>query len=260
MAQERKSSLRSEGGRKLLDFAYNLNIEDPGNHLAETQSFLKKNNGSLIMYGNHIAYDDPLLAGMLYLRYFNQTYDRHLVVPASHWHMNPKNNMLFYQGGKLVEKLFNAELFKLIQNYMVNNEKFPGYTTEIAEANHRVFFRRLRELKSFNIPTDILIYPEGHRSEDGVIQKVEKGMILAGSTLKPSVFLPIGISYKNDNYVRNILNTRLLFKKPILHIGIPTFMRESKERPEIELLVHNLVECLPSWMRGTMNQPRQATL
>jgi len=249
MSKEGVAHLQNEGGRKLLDIVYNLTIEDPENHLAETQSFLKENNGSLILYGNHIAYDDPLLAGMLYLKYFNQADDRHLIVPASHWHMNPENNKLFYQGGKLVEKLFHAELFSLIQTYMVNNEKFPGYTPEIAEANRRTFFDRLKKLKSQNIPTDVLIYPEGHRSEDGVIQEMGKGMILAGSILKPSVFLPIGISYKNDRYARNIPNMRFFLKKPILHIGTPTFMRESKERPEIEPLVDNLAVCLPLWMR-----------
>lgn len=252
MIKERISRLQREGGQKLLDLAYNLNIEDPKNYIAETQLFLKENNGSLITYGNHIAYDDPLLAGMLYLRFFNQADDRHLIVPASHWHMNPKNNKFFHQGGRLVEKLFHAELFHLIQNYMVNNEKFPDYTTGIAEANHRAFFKRLKELKSLNIPTDVLIFPEGHRSEDGVMQEMGKGMILAGSVLKPSAFLPIGISYENDKYTRNIPNVRLLSKRPILHVGTPIFMREHKERPEIELLVHNLSKCLPSWMRGTL--------
>ncbi len=250
MATELFSHLQREAGRKVLDKAYNLTIEDPGNHLAEVQSFLQERNGSLILYGNHIAYDDPLLAGLLYLKYFNTKNDRHLVVPASHWHMNPEHNKLFSQGGKMVEKIFEAEIFQLIQSYMVENEEFPGYTQEIAEENRRAFFGRLKELKKQGVSTDILIYPEGHRSTDGVLQDVGRGFILAGSILSPSVFLPIGESYENDNYARSKPNTRLSFREPILRIGQPTFMFDTKDRPDIEPLMQNLAGCLPPRMQG----------
>lgn len=244
---ERMAWLKREVGKSIFQAVYDIEISDPGNHIAEVQSFLQK-GGNLVLYANHIAFDDPVIVGLFYLRFINPHGARHLIIPASHWHMDPQNNKKFALAGQMAESVFDAEIFKLIQSYMVNNSQFGSYSEAEATANHKAFFSRLRTLRQEGTPTDLLIFPEGHRSDDGKLGKIEEGIILAGSLLQPTVYLPIGIHYETS-FKRSSLNTRFSGMMPHLTVGNPTF-QEDRNRPTTEMLIHNLAQFLPVGMRG----------
>lgn len=247
MSGERSLHNRAEAGKKILRAAYRLEVNDPANRLAEIQSFLQ-GGGNLILYGNHIAYDDPVVAALFYTQYLDPSGGRRLIIPASHWHTDPRNNRPFYTAARAAEYFFNAEVFRMIQNYMVGDERYGNYTAEDAAANHRAFFKRLQDLRRAQVPTTLLIYPEGHRSETGQLQEAEAGLTLAGRLLRPSVYVPLAVHY-GQGYFRNGLNMRLAGKRPILQVGEPVF-QEGKESPFPVALMQNLARELPPAMRG----------
>lgn len=247
MATELFSRIKAEAGKAALSLAYRTKIEDPLNSLAEVNAFLGQ-GGSAIIYSNHIAYDDPAVDTLIYERYLNPQNKRHLIIPISHWNSDPANNPKFYQAAKEAERFFGIEIYRLIQNYMVGDPTYGSYTPDDANDNHLRFFSRLKRLRKAGTPTDLLIFPEGHRSEDGVMGPIEEGLTAAGKILRPSVYVPVGIHY-NEPYERSRLNLRTKGRVPRAVIGQPTFQTE-KDCPPVEDLMYNLAVTLPSYMRG----------
>ena len=248
MSTEGLKRIKAEAGKAVLRATYSLDVEDSLNHLSEVNAFLS-GGGNLLLYGNHIAYTDPLIATLFYTRYIDPQRKRHVLIPASHWHTDLRNNKPFFAASKALEYVFNAEIFRLIQSYMVDNPEFGSYTAQDADINHMAFFKRLRELRRANIPTTLLIYPEGHRSINEELQKAEDGFVLAGSIMKPTAYLPIGLSYQSA-FSRESLNSRIQGSHAHISVGQPYFLTEDKKRPSADLLMNNLAACLPPEMWG----------
>ncbi len=244
-----KERLLRETGKGLLRAGWRLKVEDSLNHLAEIHSFLENDKGNLLLYGNHIAFDDPVAAALFYTRYIDPKGNRHLIIPASHWHTDSKNSRPFYIATKLAEIFFGAEIYRIIQGYMVGDPQY-GYTKEEAWESYRLFLTRLRELRKNNEPITLLIYPEGHRSETGKLQNIEEGLIHAGKIMQPTVYVPLAIYYKTP-YIRTggLMNSRLTGHCPYLSVGEP-FFQVGNETPSAAQLMHNLAQSLPPQMRG----------
>ncbi len=248
MSGELFGRAKVETGKTILRTAYNLEVVDPSNRLGEIASFLGQ-GGNLLMYSNHIAFDDPVIETLFYTRFIDPKRERHYIIPASHWHTDPKNNKVFYEATKAAEFFFDADVYRLIQNYMVNNIDYGTYTPQDASDNHYSFFSKLRKLKKENIPTSMLIFPEGHRSEDGILQPIEAGFETAGRIMSPTVCVPLAIHYDTP-YSRNGLNIRTSGHRPQLTIGEPHFIHDRSEKTSTKFLMQNLARALPPNMRG----------
>src|SRR3989339_939146 len=135
MSGEHLARIKSETAKTILRAGYHLEVEDPSDYLAEIKLFLKW-KGNLVLYGNHIAFDNPAIAILFHARYLDSKRECHLIILASHWHTNPDNNKPFYLATKAAEFFFGAEIFRLIQSYMINNPQFGSYTAKDTSDNH----------------------------------------------------------------------------------------------------------------------------
>lgn len=154
MSPERFKGIRREAGKALLSAAYSLEIEDPWSRLQEIVSFMKE-GGNILMYVNHIAFDDPVVDPLFNTRFIDPQRTRKLIIPASHWHVNPENNRAFALAAKAAEYFFDAEIYPLIQKYMVGNPQFGSYTVDEAVGNNKGLFLKLRALRKKNTPVSM---------------------------------------------------------------------------------------------------------
>jgi len=252
MSGEHLAKIKSETAKAILRAAYHLEVEDPYNYLPEIKLFLRE-GGNLVLYGNHIAFDDPAFAILFHARYLDPKRERHLIIPASHWHTNPDNNKQFYLATKAAEFFFGAEIFRLIQSYMINDPKFGSYTAKDASDNHLNFFSQLRNLRRKRVPTTLLIYPEGHRSENGGLQSIEEGLTTAGNIMKPTIYVPLATYYKTP-FSRDKLNLRTTGRSAHISVGLPYFLLEGQKKPSAANLMWNLARNLPLHMQGPYAQ------
>jgi len=231
----------------LPELAYRIRFSEKDAERIETISaFLEERTDySFIIYFNHISYNDPLLAAHL-LEKIDKNHSRYLIAPASYSHTEPGNKF-----SKFFMKMTNEaqrcgiEIIRVIQTYQVDNPEY-GYTIEQAQRTYKNWMRRLKDLHGEGRSVGVIISPEGHRSEGGVLGEAEKGMVASGRLVAPVLFIPVGIFYEGE-YQRSKFN---IGKTVRLSIG-EVFAQESvKEGPELNLLMHNLAMTLPEEMRG----------
>jgi 1-acyl-sn-glycerol-3-phosphate acyltransferase len=137
------------------------------------------------------------------------------------------------------------ETLRVIQTYQVNNPEY-GYTEEQAKETYWKALHRLKELRTANIPTGVIISPEGHRSDDGQLKKGETGIVAAGRLLAPVIYVPMAIVYEGE-YGREKMN---FGKKVEIKIGEVTIQEDAKTYPTVEVLMRKLAASLPLEMRG----------
>lgn len=200
---------------------------------------------SLIIYFNHTSIIDPLFAGNIALR-IDKKGTRKLVAPMSFSNTEEKKenkkNLLMKE---IVEKC-GIEAHRVIQSYQIDNPEYD-YTKIQAYRQNKPFFQRLKDLGNREIPTMMIISPEGHRTS-GALIKGEEGMVTGGALLAPVLYVPVGIEYlgvtKKDG-----LN---LFKRVNLTIGDTFLLESNSNSKEIfgEILMPNLANILPIEMRG----------
>jgi len=251
-----KEGLKNKNRNLLIDFlpriGYKINIsENTWQKIEEIKDFLDKNKEvSFIGYFNHICYSDPLLAGHI-IDKIDPKMSRHIIAPISYHHMKSKN--IGDSTLKMMQGLANwcdVETIPVIQAYQVRNPEKYGYTAEQANITYKKLFNRIGDLRKNNIATGFIISPEGTRSQNGVLEDAEKGMILIGKMLEPVLFIPIGISY-NQEFKRNRLN----FGKSLnLEIGETYFYEKGGDKKDINFYMKNLAEILPENMRGKWAQ------
>lgn len=153
-----------------------------------------------------------------------------------------ENNPFFAFGAKLGEFVFEYDLIKLVQAYMVGDPKY-GYTAEGAQRTYQPFFRRLKKATN----ATLMISPEGHRSPDGKLQKGEEGIELMTRLLYPVICLPIGIRYEGDDFERSELN---IGKKVDLTVAQPIYKEDASTKVTLDDLMIRLASILPPHMRG----------
>lgn len=136
---------------------------------------------------------------------------------------------------------------RIIQSYQVENPAY-GYTITQAFKSYRQLYQVIgKDPKS----TDLIISPEGHRSEGGTLQKGEEGIKNLAQKLFPCILLPIGIVYP-DGFDPKTIRDSLNFNCRIsLVICQPISYEEdfSQVKPYEEIM-RNLALILPPEMRG----------
>lgn len=200
---------------------------------------------SFVTYANHISYPDPLFEAYISRR-LDSRQDRHFIAPASYSHTDPSEprsrtfSLLINEAKKC-----GIEIVRVIQSYQIDNPEF-GYTQEQANTTYKDWIRRLQTLGQSKTSTGVLINPEGHRSDTGILLEGEKGILACGKLLSPLVYVPLGIHY-GENFDRDGAN---LFKRVNLRIGDIFVQETANDPPSIELLMKNLAATLPIKMRG----------
>ena len=231
----------------LPEVLYRINIsQESQEKIKNLGEFLNENREvNFITYFNHIGIIDPMLVGYMVNKIDPQK-TRKIITPVSYYHTESKNIKDVVP--RVMNNLSNScgvETIKVIQAYQVDNPKY-GYTQSQADATYKELIREVREYKKQGILIGFIISPEGHRSEDGSLGSVEKGILLFEKILEPVILIPIGIYY-DKKYSRDGLN---IGKKLNLEIGESYFYEKGKERKDIDFYMNNLAGALPPEMRG----------
>ena len=197
---------------------------------------------NFVLYFNHISLDDPA-ALLRVANLIDPNGTRHLVVPSSLSHAN-SNDFLgkFISFSMEVVAGCGIEVMPVVQTFQVGEK----YTQEEARESYIKLFNRLKELKKSEIPTGVIIGPEGHRSENGELSSAESGMVAAGRLLSPVMYIPLAISYGGE-FKRDKMN---IGSKMKINIGEITVQETAREYPSIEELMMKLAGALPEEMRG----------
>ncbi len=240
---------------------YEIHIDpDDQKRITELQRLLspKEAPNNLIIYFNHIAYDDPVFS--LYLaRLLDSKNLRKLVLPGSKWHTEWKNNRKFAASALLGKLLYGVAIPPVVQSYMLDEWEKWGYKSKDeaevdATRSYKKLLRKITSLHTKKRPLTILISPEGHRSETGALGGtkgiIEPGMLTMGKILTPVIFCPLGIEYP-DGFTRDV-NFHPLKHRPHVHLtlGELTFQPNRQTDVSLDALIRNLARTLPSHMRG----------
>ena len=246
MKEKIQEGIRNWVATDLTEKCFKLNISPESKSRIEYIKDMLKNRSDLsfMVYFNHICFSDPLFAGYVTNKVDPST-TRQLIAPISYSHTEMKMKNIGTLGMKLVANASGVEIYRLIQSYQVNNPDY-GYTSEMANSVSRSFFNRLKKIKSEGIQLGCMISPEGHRSENGVLKKGEKGIILINKLIEPVINIPVGISFNND-FNRSGLN---IGKELTLTVGNPSVCDSKSSRTSFEKLMTDLAESLPINMRG----------
>lgn len=231
----------------LPEVLYRIHIsQESQNKIEHLKKFLDKNREvNFITYFNHIGITDPVLVGYMVNKIDPQK-TRKIITPVSYSHTESKNIK------DIVPRVMNSlssscgtETIKVIQKYQINNPEY-GYTQSQADATYKELIRKVREYVKGGRAIGFIISPEGHRSEDGSLGNVERGILMFEKILEPVVLIPIGIYY-DKKYSRSGLN---IGKSLNLEIGESYFYENGKERKDINFYMNNLAEVLPIEKRG----------
>lgn len=177
---------------EIVDRAYKLNIsEESKQNLNEVGILLKDDkNLSVIFYGNHTTNGDSGILGFA-LNIADPEGTRKIFAPMSYSHtkFDLKNSSSLALAG-LVE-LSGVETKRVIQTYQITDEN-----RDKAKEYSASYFRTLREYKRKGVSVALIIFPEGHRPEDGKMIKFEDGLVASGFALNPVLYVPVGINFQ----------------------------------------------------------------
>jgi hypothetical protein len=234
----------------LPKIVYKINItNDTVRRLSEIQSSMVEENNekNVIIYFNHQAYNDPIFFALI-ANILNEKNSHQIFAPVSDWHSNitkAKNIKfsLMIQAAKFV----GVKIAPIIQSHQVDKAEF-GYSSSDALISYLHLYRQLNEVTKNNQKIICLISPEGHRTETGALMDdIQEGIIAIGRKLTPVVYVPLGITYHNNDFDRNGYNIR---RRVTLTIGDVITQTGKNDLPTIGILMHNLAETLPQNLRG----------
>jgi hypothetical protein len=224
---------------------YKVRIDDESNKkLEDIKGVINQGTRfNLVFYFNHTTLADPLFAGMMAIRANPRG---QIVAPMSYSNTEerPENKKTIAMT-KIIEAC-GAKTFRVIQTYQIGNHEY-GYDSQTAMKQNMTFVRGLKQIseEERKFPVSLIISPEGHRSETGLLQKGESGIVGAGSILTPTLYVPIGIDFEN-----NLNRGMNLFKRVNLSIGETYLQENSRDRINLDVLMHNLAMALPEIRRG----------
>ncbi len=227
--------VKQELAASLFNMVYDVRFCD-NPYLAEVKAKLQP-GVNLGLYFNHQSLDDGPLAFLFHARKIDPLGQRHVVMIASHWHTDPQVNPRFAKISQIAQTHLGVEVIRVVQAYQINDPKY-GYTEADAIATYRPLIKRMRELKAEKVPTTVIISPEGHRTDDGQMQKGRNGILHIGKMLSPFIYLPVGISFPRG-YRRDELNTRLSKRVIQMAVGKPEYY-SGQEEIGIDVLMNNL--------------------
>lgn len=199
-------SKRRQGATWLAERLWQIEVQGEEN-LERAREHLCQ--GSLIVIFNHSFSGDAFCSGVVCSRAFGKEL-RCLAVPAAKKHLDLKRalrNFLKQEevGRKEARKLIRDTLvIRLITNLLkmevmpiVQSHDQRYYGEEVASRSWLKMLRRWRE--SLSQPGTVLLHaPEGHRSEDGNLQKAKTGLIhLLEMGGENCLCLPMGIDVKD---------------------------------------------------------------
>lgn len=249
--------MKEAGQRMLRDIVteglplvlYRVKVDDESKKKLENikKSIDQERRFNLVFYFNHTTIADPLFAGMMAVR---ANPKGQIVAPVSYSNTEdrPENKKTIAMT-RIIEAC-GAKTFRVIQTYQIDNPEY-GYDSKTAMKQNMSFIRGLKQIseEKRTHPISLIISPEGHRSEEGFLQKAESGMVGAGSILAPTLYVPIGIDFENG--IDKGMN---LFKRVNLTIGDTYFQeRGGKEDNPLDKLMKNLAMALPESRRGVYN-------
>jgi 1-acyl-sn-glycerol-3-phosphate acyltransferase len=232
-----------------LEKIYQLSVNDPNAYLNEVQSILAKNPDlNLALYFNHISFPDPVFAFWLYLKYIDPENRRQIILPASHWHTNFLHNPAFATAFKLGKLVLGYKGIRIVQAYQLEQPETYHYTPADATNTYKNLLKAIGENPQ---NTTLIISPEGHRSEDGTLQKGEVGITNLVRKLTPCVLVPLGIVYGDGGFDRNGLNFGASVN---LRPGQPFLWEDNRQKPTLEQIMIPLASVLPPKMQGGWRQ------
>lgn len=247
MLEKIKNNIKEYVSKKIPEKKYDLNISEEAEKKIE---YIKKiitdrKDINCVVYFNHISFADPLFAGHVAML-IDPKETRKLVAPISYSHTELKLRNSATWGMKKLVEICGVETHRVIQQYQKNNKEY-GYGNEKILKINKKYFDRLIELKKKDTPVCLLISPEGHRSEKGILEKGGEGFAVSGRILAPTLYIPVGIFY-NEEYERGKLN---FGKSVTINVG-EVYFQESRKREKniFPLLMKNLADTLPLKMRG----------
>jgi hypothetical protein len=177
---------------------YKINIDKNSEENARnTREYLLNNKEtSYIIYWNHTTLTD-FIGGSCAQKLIDPNTPRNLITLVSYSHIEKESKT------KKMMTLANKcgfEVVPTIQAYQENNY----LNTQVIE-NYKNILKRFYCLSESQNPTGLLIAPEGHRSTDGKLGKIENGVIKLGEILEPVVYIPVRIDFEKG-YNRDGLN------------------------------------------------------
>lgn len=217
--------------------------------IKDSKKFLENHpDVSLMLYGNHIAIDDPFWEG-----YFSYKLDpgraRDVFALVSASHTETKEGEKESEEAKM-NKLPNkcgVKTIPVVQTYQVNNEEY-GFTQGDAYKYGRNLINQVKEMRGEdNKALTAIIKIEGTRSKDGILGRGEKGTEHIIEMIKPVLIMPVGIipretlSREDKNYWRRF----------DINVGEPVYYDGGdRSVKDTDNLMNNLALVLPPEMRG----------
>lgn len=231
---------------RFVEKKYKLIISEKSlENVSRARDLLEHDNSlSFLLYGNHTTLDDPLYLGYV-LNQIDPEGTRQVIAPMSYSHTNEehpiKNSATIWMKNTVEE--CNVKTYPVIQTYQIGNK----YSAAEAYSINKIMFRDLRNFHKNRNSVGILIFPEGHRSENGTLIKAEKGIVQIAQESLPILLIPVGIDYKGKSS-RNLLN----FNRQLeVVVGEPLLVRNIDDSENMfEEIMGRLAMVLPENKRG----------
>jgi len=246
-------------GSEIISRAFNpkLSPESLLNLEQTVQSLEEDRNLSLIIYFNHITLSDGPLAFWLYRKYIDPKLERNSIVPAAYGHMNKKKDPVISRLAPIGSYVLDLNFIPVVRSYD------EGVDDDLAFSSHIELLRNIKK----QIPCDLLIAPEGHRSDTGEMQKGEMGLVKLARLMSPLIALPVGIipsdysSYDEyglveERVINRGLNLGGQFTLSVgkgFKINRGDLTRDNMEE-RFDMLMRNLASQLPENMQGHYRQ------
>lgn len=186
-------------GLFVLDHAYKYSIDQESeNHLIKTGKFCEENREyNVLIAHTHRSEDDAPAGTYINRKYLDPRSERKWVVPVAYYFMSQygfrhkfKKSLASSIAILAASNFMDLDYYGVIQPYQVESSEFP-YTPDDARESYERFNHGLRETMEKGSMT-ISIAPEGHRSDDGQMQKGESGVENIANRLRPCIILPVG--------------------------------------------------------------------
>jgi len=230
--------------------------EETKRKILEIKDILDKNpNLNFLILFNHTYSGDPLFAGHIANK-LDSNFERQIIAPVSASHTVAQKRHLKFSERK--ENWFLNTLNKIAKSTGVKTLPIVQATEgdsfkEEAQKGYFNFFEELKKLSSDG-GVGCIVSPEGHRSEDGKLQKGEKGIQLMAKILQPTIIIPLGIYFeaeeKDDIFIRKYKRSGLNFGKKVnINIGEYKILEKGQKMTAKEMM-NLLADTLPLDLRS----------
>lgn len=216
---------------------------------------------NVIVASNHRCHADGPISFWTHDKIRRPQYDQgllpNLVMPAAHWYMRfdtfrdkPKE-VAFYTGNMgFMRVLFGVQTPRVVQSYQIETPPF-NYSREDSNRQSVRLKSKLRRMGH----ADVILYPEGTRSQDGALQYGYEGISLIAMSLKPCMVVPVGHIWE-DSVKRSGTSFQSHVK---VRLGSPIeYDHRDKENPLSLQTMMAIAALLPPQMRGVYADAQEA--